>query len=104
MYSKAVDDVSFDFRRPEEQSAPASEQKPAAEKGSAGSLSYALHPLVVINISDHATRVSTQSRIEQGGGAEGGARVFGVLIGEQSGRRVEIANSFEIKVARNGKT
>ena len=55
-----------------------------------------LHPLVIINISDHFTRASCQT-------AKGttSPRVFGVLIGAQSGRNVEIGNSFETKVVTN---
>lgn len=93
-------DTSFDFRRPDD--AP---KKPAAapaeeptEKLVSGSVNYALHPLVVINISDHHTRVTAQRQ-----GSSSLERVFGILLGEQSGRRVELANSFEIKVTTNGK-
>ena len=60
-------------------------------------LGLTLHPLVVINISDHFTRARCQT-----GGTGVLPRVFGILIGEQTGRRVEVANSFETKVVPNG--
>ncbi|KOO34602.1 cop9 signalosome complex subunit 6a-like protein [Chrysochromulina tobinii] len=59
-------------------------------------LGLTLHPLVVINISDHFTRARCQT-----GGTGVLPRVFGILIGEQTGRRVEVANSFETKVVPN---
>ena len=64
-----------------------------AEEGSPTELT--LHPLVIINVSDHFTRARTQ-------GGTSTPRVFGVLIGAQSGRHIEIANSFEVKVVDGG--
>ena len=90
----AILDTSFDFRAKTDKPAAAAPKEAAAEATVAGSLSYVLHPLVVINISDHHTRVCAQNQASE--------RIFGVLLGEQSGRRVEIANSFEIKVSVNG--
>jgi COP9 signalosome complex subunit 6 len=46
-----------------------------------------VHPLVVVNISDHFTRERCVNK---------NPRVFGVLLGQQEGRRVEISNSFEM--------
>mmetsp|Transcript_21437 Transcript_21437/g.43834 ORF Transcript_21437/g.43834 Transcript_21437/m.43834 type:complete len:324 (+) Transcript_21437:42-1013(+) len=63
-----------------------------ADDTASSSLNMTLHPLVVINISDHFTRARAQS------GGRPGARVFGALLGEQIGRHVEIANSFEMKI------
>ena len=67
---------------------------PASERGAktdTASLSISLHPLVVMSISDHFTRVSAQ-------GAEGErAKVYGALLGTQKGRHVEVSNCFEIK-------
>jgi len=60
-------------------------------------LQLTLHPLVIINISDHYTRARCQAA--QG---ELAPRVFGILIGAQSGRHIEIANSFEVKVVPEG--
>jgi len=55
-----------------------------SDAGSA--LDISLHPLVIINISDHFTR----EKVTKGENA----RVFGALIGSQNGRKVEIFNSF----------
>ncbi|XP_052772791.1 COP9 signalosome complex subunit 6-like [Mya arenaria] len=55
---------------------------------STGSVSVALHPLVIMNISEHWTRVRAQ---------EGKAvQVLGALIGKQTGRAIEVMNSFEL--------
>eukprot|EP00037_Helgoeca_nana_P010533 m.92951 g.92951 ORF g.92951 m.92951 type:complete len:346 (-) comp20258_c0_seq1:155-1192(-) len=48
-----------------------------------------LHPLVIINISEHFTRIRSQND-----GA--GQTVLGLLLGVQSGRHVELFNSFEM--------
>jgi len=47
-----------------------------------------VHPLVVVNISDHFTRERCVNSKNP--------RVFGVLLGQQEGRHVEISNSFEM--------
>jgi len=54
-----------------------------------------LHPMVIVNISDHFTRVKVSKP-----GAN--PRVYGILLGQQSGRKVEIFNTYEILVADNG--
>lgn len=56
--------------------------------------------MVIMNVSEHFTRHRAQSRP----GAP--VRVFGVLLGTLSGRNVDIANSFELKVTSRdeGKT
>lgn len=53
-----------------------------------GSVSISLHPLVILNIADHWTRLN----------AEEGKSVItlGALIGKQNGRTIEIMNSFEL--------
>lgn len=48
-----------------------------------------VHPIVLMNISDHFTRVKAQNR----GEAE---RVIGALLGTQVGRQVSILNSCEL--------
>ena len=53
-------------------------------------LTFKLHPLVILNISDHHTRVKAQ----RNGMA---MRVLGCVLGIQTGRTVEIFNSFELK-------
>ncbi|TRY54248.1 hypothetical protein DNTS_010112 [Danionella cerebrum] len=56
--------------------------------GVTGSVSVALHPLVILNISDHWIRIRSQ---------EGrAAQVVGALIGKQEGRNIEVMNSFEL--------
>ncbi|KYR01770.1 Mov34/MPN/PAD-1 family protein [Tieghemostelium lacteum] len=60
------------------------------EKSSNNSgLSIDLHPLCIINISDHYTRVKVES-------GSSNTRVIGVIQGIQNGRNVEIFNSFEL--------
>ncbi|TSK87457.1 COP9 signalosome complex subunit 6 [Bagarius yarrelli] len=56
--------------------------------GVTGSVSVALHPLVILNISDHWIRLRSQEgRVIQ---------VIGALIGKQEGRNIEVMNSFEL--------
>lgn len=55
---------------------------------STGSVSVSLHPLVIMNISEHWTRVSAQEGKP--------TQVLGALIGKQKGRNLEIMNSFEL--------
>lgn len=52
-----------------------------------GALDVSLHPLVILNISDHFTRSKVRTNEE---------RVFGALMGQLSGRKVEIYDSFEL--------
>ena len=66
-----------------------------SEASDNAALQLTLHPLVIINISDHFTRGRCQSDAAA-------PRVFGVLIGAQTGRHIEIANSFEVKVIDSG--
>mmetsp|Transcript_24250 Transcript_24250/g.39838 ORF Transcript_24250/g.39838 Transcript_24250/m.39838 type:complete len:318 (-) Transcript_24250:82-1035(-) len=55
------------------------------------SLNIALHPLVIINISDHFTRMRSLAD------GKSAPRVIGCLLGTQSGRKVEIYNSFGLR-------
>ncbi|BGP05334.1 hypothetical protein JCM10049v2_001139 [Rhodotorula toruloides] len=59
----------------------------AAQEG----LKVALHPLPLLSISEHYTRISLQTGIP-------GTRVVGALLGTQAGRDVEVMNSFEVVV------
>lgn len=59
-----------------------------ASSGTAGSVSASLHPLVIMNISEHWTRIRAQEGKAQ--------QVIGALIGKQKGRNIEIMNSFEL--------
>nr|CAG4637143.1 EOG090X08T4 [Ceriodaphnia reticulata]SVE73031.1 EOG090X08T4 [Ceriodaphnia reticulata] len=63
-------------------------QNVMASSGATGSISVLLHPLVVMNISEHWTRVRAQEGKAQ--------QVIGALIGKQKGRSLEIMNSFEL--------
>ncbi|KAG0624917.1 hypothetical protein M758_2G013900 [Ceratodon purpureus] len=58
---------------------------------SSSGLTFKLHPLVIVNISDHHTRSKAQTQ----GGARP-PRVYGCVLGVQTGRTVEIFNSFEL--------
>jgi len=59
-----------------------------ASSGTVGSVSVSLHPLVIMNISEHWTRIKAQE-----GKSE---QVLGAVIGKQKGRNIEIMNSFEL--------
>lgn len=78
---------------------------------SSSGLTFKLHPLVIVNISDHYTRVKTQlnpppgsvcstenkaSSNNNNNGEAMNPRVYGCVIGVQRGRTVEIFNSFEL--------
>ncbi|XP_054798867.1 COP9 signalosome complex subunit 6a-like [Prosopis cineraria] len=78
---------------------------------SSSGLTFKLHPLVIVNISDHYTRVKSQmkppiashqrSTTSANTNATDGMvslppRVYGCVIGVQRGRTVEIFNSFEL--------
>ncbi|XP_066262063.1 COP9 signalosome complex subunit 6 isoform X1 [Euwallacea similis] len=59
--------------------------------GTTGSVTCSLHPLVIMNVSEHWTRVRAQAERQV-------PQVFGALIGKQKGRNIEIMNSFELVV------
>ncbi|KAK1310947.1 COP9 signalosome complex subunit 6a [Acorus calamus] len=69
---------------------------------SSSGLTFKLHPLVIVNISDHHTRIKAQSSSSSNGSSASTSssspapRVFGCVIGVQRGRTVEIFNSFEL--------
>ncbi|SPO21246.1 related to COP9 signalosome complex subunit 6 [Ustilago trichophora] len=50
-----------------------------------------LHPLPILNISEHLVRTRLQSD-------DGELTVYGVLLGTQQGRDIDIQNSFEIRL------
>ncbi|KAI5991595.1 maintenance of mitochondrial structure and function-domain-containing protein [Pisolithus albus] len=52
-------------------------------------LSLSLHPLPILNISEHLTRLKLQTKSTV-------PFVLGALLGTQNGREVEIVNSFEL--------
>lgn len=56
-----------------------------------------IHPLIIINISDHYTRKKYQ--LKQGStpvDTSLDSKVLGILFGTQDGRRVEVRTSFEL--------
>ncbi|KZT74893.1 COP9 signalosome subunit 6 [Daedalea quercina L-15889] len=60
-------------------------------------LSIALHPLPILNISEHLTRLKLQTRSSN-------PIVIGALLGTQNGRDVEIVNTFELAMSDNETT
>ncbi|ESK98213.1 cop9 signalosome subunit 6 [Moniliophthora roreri MCA 2997] len=54
-------------------------------------LSISLHPLPILNISEHLTRLKLQTNSSS-------PFVLGALLGQQNGREVEIVNTFELAV------
>ena len=68
------------------------ESKKFMAHGAVPSVTVSLHPLVIMNVSEHWTRVRAQ---------EGQAKqVVGALIGKQTGRKIEIMNSFELLLTK----
>lgn len=59
-----------------------------AAAGTSGSVTVLLHPLVIMNVSEHWTRVRAQKGKP--------TQVLGALIGQQKGRKIEVMNSFEL--------
>lgn len=60
----------------------------------AARLDVHLHPLVLINMSDHVVRVRSSGNSTE--------RILGALIGAQEGRRIDLHNSFELLVEGEG--
>jgi COP9 signalosome complex subunit 6 len=58
-------------------------------------LEISLHPLVIINISDHHTREKVNCKVLTT------PRVFGAILGVQRGRKVELFNSFALLLHEN---
>ncbi|CAG9771988.1 unnamed protein product [Ceutorhynchus assimilis] len=83
--------VSTEALSAEKSSMDTTTDKNVMASGATGSVTCSLHPLVIMNVSEHWTRARAQ--------AEGQApQVFGALIGKQKGRNIEIMNSFELVV------
>lgn len=77
---------------PEQMEVDESSSKKYIAQGGVPSVTVSLHPLVIMNISEHWTRVRAQ---------EGRAKqVVGALIGKQKGRKLEIMNSFELLLTK----
>lgn len=64
-----------------------------APSTAAPSVIVALHSLVILNISEHWTRVRAQLGKS--------TPVYGALLGRQKGRNIELCTSFEIKMNPN---
>ena len=64
------------------------EERERKAGGEGSGLEFKLHPLVIINISDHFTRCSLNVKT--------GGRVIGCLLGEQKGRVIHLTNTFEM--------
>ncbi|KAF8078301.1 maintenance of mitochondrial structure and function-domain-containing protein [Lyophyllum atratum] len=58
-------------------------------------LTLSLHPLPILNISEHLTRLKLQKNTTS-------PFVLGALLGTQNGREVEIVNTFELAVEGDG--
>lgn len=59
-------------------------------------LNISVHPLVLLNISDHYTRIKVQNP-----SLKAQDSVFGALLATQSGREIDIVNSFELLHSRD---
>ena len=90
-------------------SAPDYGEKIMADSGVAATVSVSLHPLVIMNISEHWTRYNACVNLDKAHlqrsdchycrtkAQEGRPTpVFGALIGKQNGRDIELMNSFEL--------
>ncbi|EPQ28834.1 uncharacterized protein PFL1_03637 [Pseudozyma flocculosa PF-1] len=66
-----------------------------AQSSSGVASNVSLHPLPILNVSEHLVRTRLQSSSDN-------VRVYGMLLGTQSGRDIEIQNSFEIQLAAAG--
>ena len=89
-----------------------------ASSGTVGSVSISLHPLVIMNVSEHWTRLRAQEGSDQLGlhffslllvalndtiqTFDFRLTVYGALIGKQKGRNIEIMNSFELRFTCSG--
>ena len=81
-------EVDVSGKAVEEPQNPSGSQTIMAGVGTAGSVTVSLHPLVIMNISEHWTRTKAQAGAPQ--------KVYGALIGKQKGRNIEVMNSFEL--------
>lgn len=89
-------DVDMETERNEASSsaaaAPQTDNQNILAVGTVPTVTISLHPLVIMNISEHWTRIRAQyencSTIQ----------VYGALIGKQKGRSIEVMNSFELKI------
>ncbi|KAG9292082.1 hypothetical protein G9A89_017982 [Geosiphon pyriformis] len=87
----APDNITVDEPAAQKQPAPADSSISSVVSNAANNsgLTVELHPLTLLNISDHYTRIKMQQQIQK-------PQVIGALLGTQSGRDVEISNSYEL--------
>lgn len=79
---------------------PSSVVLPTSKKASGVVTSLSLHPLPILNISEHLVRTHLQtSRDDAPEHSSDGVKVFGALLGTQSGSDIEVHNTFEFKVS-----
>lgn len=64
--------------------------KVVAASGTQTSVAVSVHPLVIMNVSEHWTRMRAQNN-------NTAMQVFGALLGKQRGRNLELMNSFEVR-------
>lgn len=64
-------------------------------KKSGVATSLSLHPLPILNISEHLVRSTLQTNSAD-------VKVYGALLGTQSGTDIEVHNTFELKVSHAG--
>ncbi|KAI9282842.1 Mov34/MPN/PAD-1 family protein [Umbelopsis sp. AD052] len=62
----------------------------------ASGLNISIHPLVLLNMSDHYTRIKVQNPERNAQEA-----VFGAVLATQSGREIDLVNSFELLHTRD---
>lgn len=65
------------------------EQSIVLPSSTTSGLTLSLHPLPILNISEHLTRLKLQTRSNS-------PFILGALLGTQNGREVEIVNTFEL--------
>jgi len=71
-----------------------SQQEKKVEE-STSAIDLYIHPLIIINISDHYTRKKYQLKGSQVDSSID-SKVLGILFGTQDGRKVEVRTSFEM--------
>ncbi|CAF0783458.1 unnamed protein product [Didymodactylos carnosus] len=71
----------------------------------ASSVTLSLHPLVIMNIAEHYTRVRVQNQSRPQGTpslpTSSNIEVFGALLGKHKGRHIELCDTFEFKIVVN---
>lgn len=86
---KPIEKMEIDEAVPSGSNSSNSAKSQILAKNAIPSVTVSLHPLVLMNISEHWTRIRAQD-----GRALG---VYGALIGKQDGRKIEVCNSFELR-------